>query len=128
MYQEFIKIAKTTKNVRSHLEGVYYYGIYSTPFRYGKSMHYVVFPFILCGTKPNRAFIGQIRKISINTGADFQGRSFNFITCGTKKTGTTPTPAYVSGMHQVAAKISNVIQALTFTPVKCGTRKTGEVV
>lgn len=125
MYQEFIKIAKTTKNVRSRLEGVYYYGIYSTPFRYGKSMHYVAFPFILCGTKPNRAFIGQIRKISINIGADFQGRNFNFIPCGTKKTGTIPTPAYVSGIYKAPAKINSAAEAITFAPILSGTNKVG---
>lgn len=125
MYQEFVRIAKTTKNVRSRLEGVYYYGIYSTPFTYGKGVESVVFPFILCGTRPKQAFIGKINTISIQVNADIQRSNFDFIPCGIKKAGTTPTPAYVSEIYQVATGINNAAEIIAFTPALSGTNKTG---
>ncbi len=126
-YQEFIRITKIVKNVRSHLEGVYYYGIYTTPFPYGNGVKSIVFPFILCGTRPKRTLIGKINTILIQTQTDTFKSSFSFILCGKQKTGVTPINAYTSDIYQKTVKISNAIGTFAFVPIKCGTRKTGEV-
>lgn len=126
MYQEFVRITQTAKNVRSHLEGIYYYGIYTTPFTYGKTVEPTVFPFVLCGTKPNPAFIGEIRNIEALTRTEIEPVAFDYTRCGTVLAGTTPTAAIIGVINTidpVTVATNSETQAFEYAP--CGTNKAG---
>lgn len=126
MFQEFLRITKTTKNERSRLEGIYYFGIYSSLFTYGNISEPSVFPLVICGTKPKQAIIGQKESTIVNIDGNIESASVAFEPCGTVIAGTKPetsTIGVIDAEDAVAAIFSESHQA--FSHVLCGSNKAG---
>lgn len=113
-YQEILRMLAATVNVRSHLDGFYYYGLYNVPSVYSVKEISKVFQFPLCGTKPTPAMVGHIDNVPVSIINQIKSVAFNFVRCGAALAGVLPQRSTLGVILPVESSISSKISPQTF--------------
>lgn len=114
-FQEIVRMLTASVNVRSHMDGFYYYGIFTEPIYYGVGVIEKTFDFILCGTKPTPAMVGKIANIPGVARVQIFKEAFGIGRCGPNLTGVLPSRSTIGVIYPVKSDVTILISPSLIT-------------
>jgi hypothetical protein len=122
-----VRIANAAISVRSHLDGVYYFGKRGESISLLSTSKPHLFSFTRCGTKPRRAVVGALREKTVEAAEESTAILFNICAAGSRRAGTYPKQATIGAAVTRETTTEANSLAYTFGFVRCGTRRCGQL-
>lgn len=125
-FQEFIRIAKEAKSVRSHLEGVFYYEVFQHEVHAKNDIDGYIFEMTKCGTRYRPGTLGStVEPGQVAASMGFAGYTFSLSKAGQLKSGTQPRTSTIGRQLSFGSNVSLALNGMTFGLTKSGQIKSG---